>query len=90
MPAGRLRSKTITAWKLPPLLPSLRMAAGWSSSEPILLKLKTAGIPSYGISGIALDEDDVRAHGKDERVRVSSFYDGVEFYYQYLKALTGK
>jgi hypothetical protein len=41
------------------------------------------------VSGIALDQDDVRAHGKDERVRVSSFYDGVEFYYRYLKALTG-
>ena len=34
------------------------------------------------------DQDDVRAHGKDKRVRVSSFYDGVEFYYRYLKALT--
>jgi acetylornithine deacetylase/succinyl-diaminopimelate desuccinylase-like protein len=48
-----------------------------------------AGIPSYGISGVALDQDDVRAHGKDESVRVSSFYDGVEFYYRYLEALTG-
>jgi acetylornithine deacetylase/succinyl-diaminopimelate desuccinylase-like protein len=49
-----------------------------------------AGLPSYGISGIAIDQDDVRAHGKDERVRVSSYYDGVDFYYRYLKALTGR
>jgi acetylornithine deacetylase/succinyl-diaminopimelate desuccinylase-like protein len=49
-----------------------------------------AGLPSYGISGIAIDHDDIRAHGKDERVRVSSFYDGVEFYYRYLKALTSR
>ena len=47
-----------------------------------------AGIPSYGVSGVALDQDDVRAHGKDERVPEKSFYDGVEFYYRYLKALT--
>jgi acetylornithine deacetylase/succinyl-diaminopimelate desuccinylase-like protein len=47
-----------------------------------------AGLPSYGISGVAIDRDDVRAHGKDERLRVRSFYDGVDFYCRYLKALT--
>jgi acetylornithine deacetylase/succinyl-diaminopimelate desuccinylase-like protein len=47
-----------------------------------------AGMPSYGVSGVAIDRDDVRAHGKDERVREESFYDGVVFYYRYLKALT--
>jgi acetylornithine deacetylase/succinyl-diaminopimelate desuccinylase-like protein len=47
-----------------------------------------AGIPSYGISGVALDRDDVRAHGKDERVPVESFYTAVEFYYEFLKKLT--
>ena len=47
-----------------------------------------AGMPSYGIGGIAIDHDDIRAHGKDERVRVSSYYDGVDIYYRYLKALT--
>jgi acetylornithine deacetylase/succinyl-diaminopimelate desuccinylase-like protein len=48
-----------------------------------------AGIPSYGINGIAIDRDDVRMHGKDERVKVDAYYTGVEFYYQYLEALTG-
>ena len=48
-----------------------------------------AGLPSYGVNGVAIDQDDVRAHGKDERVRVSAFFDGVEFYYRYLKVLTG-
>ncbi|HWX78651.1 MAG TPA: M20/M25/M40 family metallo-hydrolase [Steroidobacteraceae bacterium] len=47
-----------------------------------------AGIPSYGICGVAIDRDDERAHGKDERVRVDSFYKGLEFYYLFLKALT--
>jgi hypothetical protein len=28
-----------------------------------------AGIPSYGINGVGIDQDDIRAHGKDERVR---------------------
>jgi acetylornithine deacetylase/succinyl-diaminopimelate desuccinylase-like protein len=48
-----------------------------------------AGLPTYGISGIAIDLNDVRAHGRDERVRTESYYQGVDFYYHYLKALTG-
>ena len=28
-----------------------------------------AGLPTYGINGIAIDINDDRAHGKDERVR---------------------
>jgi len=48
-----------------------------------------AGLPSFGIGEFALDHDDIRAHGKDERIRVSSFYQGAEFCYRYLKALTG-
>ncbi len=46
-----------------------------------------AGTPSFGIGEIAVDHDDIRAHGKDERVRVSSFYEGVEFMYRFVKAV---
>jgi acetylornithine deacetylase/succinyl-diaminopimelate desuccinylase-like protein len=87
---------------LPPaevMQPLERVTDGMWPSAPIIPEMETgasdsvytigAGIPSYGISGVAMDQDDVRAHGKDERVRIGSFYDGVEFYYRYLKALTG-
>ena len=47
-----------------------------------------AGIPSYGVSGVAVDADDHRMHGRDERIRVEAFYDAVQFYYLYLKDLT--
>ncbi|MGH9742847.1 MAG: M20/M25/M40 family metallo-hydrolase [Candidatus Acidiferrum sp.] len=50
--------------------------------------LRAAGIPTYGISGVFLDIDDHRAHGKDERVGVQDFYDGVEFNYKLMQALT--
>lgn len=46
------------------------------------------GIPVYGISGMFLDMDDMRAHGKDERIGVKEFYDGVEFMYRFIKSLT--
>ncbi len=47
-----------------------------------------AGLPTYCVGGIAVDRDDTRAHGQDERVGVDSFYRGVEFFYRYLKAVT--
>jgi acetylornithine deacetylase/succinyl-diaminopimelate desuccinylase-like protein len=47
-----------------------------------------AGIPTYGISGESVDRDDIRAHGKDERIREESFYRAVDFYYRFLKLLT--
>jgi acetylornithine deacetylase/succinyl-diaminopimelate desuccinylase-like protein len=77
-----LQRVTDTMWPSAPVIPE--METGASDSVYTI----AAGIPTYGVSGVALDQDDVRAHGKDERVRVISFYDGVEFYYRYLKALT--
>ena len=50
--------------------------------------LRTAGIPTYGVSGLFEDIDDVRAHGRDERLAVSAFYEGREFLYRLVRALT--
>jgi acetylornithine deacetylase/succinyl-diaminopimelate desuccinylase-like protein len=47
-----------------------------------------AGMPTYGISGVAIDFNDVRAHGRDERLRINSFYEGAVFYERFLRALT--
>ena len=49
--------------------------------------LRNAGIPTYGNSGLAIE--DFRAHGKDERVPVKSFFDGSEYLYRLVKALSG-
>jgi acetylornithine deacetylase/succinyl-diaminopimelate desuccinylase-like protein len=51
--------------------------------------LRAAGIPTYGISGVFLDIDDIRAHGRDERIIVKSFYDGVEYIYQLVREFAG-
>lgn len=51
--------------------------------------LRNAGIPTYGHSGLAGDINDVRAHGKDERVAVKSFYEGQEYLYRLVKMLSG-
>ena len=51
--------------------------------------LRNAGIPTYGHSGLAGDISDVRAHGRDERVLVKSFFEGDEYLYRLVKALAG-
>jgi acetylornithine deacetylase/succinyl-diaminopimelate desuccinylase-like protein len=33
--------------------------------------------------------DDVRAHGQDERIGIQNFYEGMEFLYRLVKALSG-
>jgi acetylornithine deacetylase/succinyl-diaminopimelate desuccinylase-like protein len=51
--------------------------------------LRNAGIPTYGHSGLANDINDIRAHGRDERVPIKSFYEGDEYLYRLVKALAG-
>jgi acetylornithine deacetylase/succinyl-diaminopimelate desuccinylase-like protein len=60
------------------------MSTGASDGKYVRL----AGIPVYGISGMYTDIEDVRAHGRDERLGVREFYKGVEFMYRFIKALT--
>jgi acetylornithine deacetylase/succinyl-diaminopimelate desuccinylase-like protein len=51
--------------------------------------LRRAGLPVYGVSGVFYDIDDVRSHGRDERIGVQAFYEGVEFMYRLMKELSG-
>ncbi|SHG64479.1 M20/M25/M40 family metallo-hydrolase [Bradyrhizobium erythrophlei] len=51
--------------------------------------LRNAGIPTYGHSGLAGDIYDIRAHGKDERILVKSFYEGEDYLYRLVKMLSG-
>ncbi|MEO8334441.1 MAG: M20/M25/M40 family metallo-hydrolase [bacterium] len=50
--------------------------------------LRAAGIPTYGVQGFFIDRDDVRFHGRDERMRVQSFYEGHAFLYELVKRLS--
>ena len=71
-------------WPGIPVIPTM----GVGASDGIYTN--RAGLPTYGVCGIAIDLDDVRAHGRDERVRSEAFYQGVDFHYRYLKAVTFK
>ncbi len=51
------------------------------------LYLRNGEIPTYGVDGTFGDIDDVRAHGRDERVGVKQYFEGLEFQYRLIKAL---
>jgi acetylornithine deacetylase/succinyl-diaminopimelate desuccinylase-like protein len=86
-----------------PLLPELtqamdRTVTGMWGKLPVVATMSTgatdgkitriAGIPTYGIACLFFEVGDNRAHGKDERIAVQDFYDGVEFAYRLIKTLT--
>ena len=81
---GPLESTVASMWPGLPVVPFMNASA----TDGIFTR--AAGLPTYGVAGIAVDRDDMHAHGRDERVRVAAFYRGNEFFYRYLKALTAR
>jgi acetylornithine deacetylase/succinyl-diaminopimelate desuccinylase-like protein len=75
---------TKAMWGDVPIVPNMETGATDG------LYLRNIGMPVYGVSGVVIDADDYRAHGKDERIGVRAFYDGVEFSYRLVKALASK
>lgn len=69
-------------WPGAPIVPTMSTGATDGSY------LRNAGIPTYGHTGLAGDINDNRAHGKDERVLVKSYFDGLEYLYRLVKALS--
>jgi acetylornithine deacetylase/succinyl-diaminopimelate desuccinylase-like protein len=64
-----------------PVVPT--MSSGATDSKYFRL----AGIPAYGLSGLFVDIDDLRAHGRDERLGVKQFYEGQDFLTRLVKEL---
>jgi acetylornithine deacetylase/succinyl-diaminopimelate desuccinylase-like protein len=87
-----------------PLLPELTLAMDktvhslWGNL-PVVATMSTgatdgkitriAGIPTYGVACLFFNREDNRAHGKDERIGVQDFYEGIEFNYRFMRELSG-
>ena len=76
-------SVTNSVWPNVPTVPMMVM--GGTDG----MYLRPAGIPTYGVQGIFYDRADIRFHGRDERVKVQSFYEAQTFLYELVKRLTG-
>jgi acetylornithine deacetylase/succinyl-diaminopimelate desuccinylase-like protein len=68
--------------------PGLKVVPNMSTGASDGVFTSAAGMPTYTVTGIDIDKDNQRAHGRDERLGVESFYKGNEFFYRYLRAVT--
>lgn len=76
---GPIEAVAHTLWPGIPVIPALEPAASDAQF------LNPAGIPTYGVTGLFTDPDGGRIHGRDERIRVRSVYEGRKFLYQLVK-----
>ena len=79
---GKIETLAHSMWPGVPVIPT--MATGFSDDR----QTRNAGIPSYDVSGVWMDVDENRAHGKDERIGVQAFDESVEFTYRLLKSMS--
>ena len=79
---GPIEAITEEMWPGVPVVPM--MSTGATDG----LYLRNAGIPVYGVSGLFQDIEDVRAHGQNERISIEDFFEGQEFLYRFMKALS--
>ncbi len=80
---GAVERITEAIWPGVPVVPM--MSTGATDSHYFRMR----GIPAYGVSGLFSDLADNRAHGRDERMLVSSFYEGLDFLGRLVRELGG-
>ncbi len=76
---SRIEPLVAKHWPGIPVIPT--MQAGATDG----MYTRSSGIPTYGISAIESDPDDVRAHGKDERIGVETFYKAAQFWIELMR-----
>ncbi len=79
---GAINQATDKIWPGVPTVPIMVMGATDGKY------LRIAGIPTYGVQGFFFDRNDIRFHGRDERMSVQSFYEGQAFLYDLVKILS--
>ena len=78
---GAVEKTTAALWPGVPVVPVMETGATDGKF------LRSAGIPTYGVSGVFIDIDDARAHGKDERIGVKDYYDGLAYIHELVRTL---
>jgi acetylornithine deacetylase/succinyl-diaminopimelate desuccinylase-like protein len=68
--------------------PGVKLVPSMSTGASDAVYTNAAGLPTYTFGGVTVERDDVRAHGRDERLSVAAFYTWNRFFYRYLRAVT--
>ena len=81
---GAITTITKKMWGNIPVVPE--MSTGATDGK----YLRAVGIPTFGVSGIFAEGEENNMHGRDEKLRVKSYYDGLAFLDQLVRALAVK
>ncbi len=68
--------------------PGIKMIGYMESGGTDGMHFRRAGIPTWGMSGIFMNPDEMFAHGLNERVPVKAFYDALDHWSIIIKDLT--
>jgi acetylornithine deacetylase/succinyl-diaminopimelate desuccinylase-like protein len=91
-PASPLRADVLKAFTAEVLKrhPGVDIIPQMSAGATDGLHFRSVGIPVYGTDGAwIITPEDERAHGKDERIPIKSFYDNLDHWHDLVKALAG-
>ena len=91
-PISRLRPDVTAAVKkaVHARYPDVKVIAYMESGGTDGMHFRKAGIPTWAVSGLFMNPDEMYAHGLNERLPIKSFYDGLDHWSIILKELAGK
>ena len=78
---GAVTAITKKMWGDIPVVP--QMSTGATDGK----WLRAAGIPTFGVGGLFYEGEERNMHGRDEKIRVKSYYDGLAFLDQLVRTL---
>lgn len=90
-PISRLRPDVVSAVKkaVHSRYPGVKVIAYMESGGTDGMHFRKAGIPTWAISGIFMNPDEMYAHGLNERLPIQSFYDALDHWSIILRELAG-
>ena len=90
-PISRLRPDVTAAVKkaVHARYPDVKVIAYMESGGTDGMHFRKAGIPTWAVSGIFMNPDEMYAHGLNERVPIKAFYDALDHWSIILKELAG-
>jgi carboxypeptidase PM20D1 len=90
-PISRLRPDVVAAVSkaVHTRYPDIKVIAYMESGGTDGMHFRKAGIPTWAVSGIFMNPDEMYAHGLNERVPVKAFYDGLDHWSIIIRELAG-
>ena len=90
-PISRLRPDVVAAVKkaVHTRYPGIKVIAYMESGGTDGMHFRKAGIPTWAVSGLFMNPDEMYAHGLNERLPIKAFYDALDHWSIILKELAG-